>query len=177
MGGTRGPFNKWGGEDFGVRDVAGHKKLLVTADGILADMAARKGETMTQTSIVMKDLARKAAEQTKLGMKLIYSIALVIEELKSVKEKLNITDEEIKDLHKKTVSISSELTMASMKCCSFVCSLPSVMSGTKTLSSVEVNAVAPKMDKLKGNDTIWLNQMLSRSRPPCAPWHTRWRRR
>jgi hypothetical protein len=44
-----------------------------------------------------------------------------------------------------------------MKCCSFVCGLPSVMSGTKTLSSVEVNAVAPMMDKLKGNDTIWLN--------------------
>jgi hypothetical protein len=152
----RTAFTKWDGEDFGVGEGAGHKKLLVTADGILADMALKKGEGMTQTSIVIKDLARKAAEQTKLGMKLIYSSSIIIEELKTAKEKLSITDEEIDDLRKKAITIPSQLAMTSMKCCSFVCGLPSVKSGTKTLSSVEVNAVAPMMDKLKGNDSIWL---------------------
>jgi hypothetical protein len=113
----------------------------VTADGILADMASRKGEGMTQTSILIKDLARKAADQTKLGMKLIYSASLIIEEIRANREKLNVSEEEINALRRKAITIPSELAMSSMKCCSFVCGLPSVMSGTKTLSSVEVNAV------------------------------------
>jgi hypothetical protein len=112
-GGGRTSFTKWDGEDFGTGEAAGHKKLLVTANGILADMASRKGEGMTQTSIVIKDLARKAAEQTKLDMKLIYSSSLVIEELKATKDRLNISDEEIDKLRKKAITIPSELAMSS----------------------------------------------------------------
>jgi hypothetical protein len=151
----RTAFTKWDGEDFGVGEGAGHKKLLVTADGILADMALKKGEGMTQTSIVIKDLARKAADQTKFSMKLIYSASLIIEEIRANKEKLNVSEEEIDALRRKAITIPSELAMSSMKCCSFVCGL--TLSSGLTLSLVEVNAVAPMMDKLKGNDSIWLN--------------------
>jgi hypothetical protein len=75
-------------------------------------MASRKGEGMTQTSIVIKDLAGKAAEQTKLGMKLIYSSSLVIEELKATKDRLNISNEEIDKLRKKAITVPSELAMS-----------------------------------------------------------------